>query len=346
MAAAGAGDAAVSVPWVEKYRPRTVSDVVHQEEVCAMMNQVLENKIPNMPHLLFYGPPGTGKTSTILAVCHQLYGPEYYKTRVKELNASDERGIEVIRRKVKTFAKGAIGTVPGSVVGGKRYPVPPYKIIILDEADAMTADAQACLRRVIEEFSSVTRFCLICNYVSRIIDPLVSRCVKFRFKPITRDSFRNKVRSIAEKEGLTIAESGLAALDQVSSGDLRLALQYLQGAYRAHGTDLTKADWDDLAGRAPERQLRRFYNSWWGDFATMQRAAQATVDDGYSAYQFVSQLVPLVIEEDAARLPDAAKANILVKCAGLTKPLYDGADELLQLLDLGGHCIAVISKKL
>jgi replication factor C subunit 2/4 len=183
--------------------------------------------------MLFYGPPGTGKTSTILALAKELYGPEMFRTRVLELNASDERGISIVREKVKDFARMQLSNPP--LHYKDKYPCPPYKIIILDEADSMTQDAQSALRRTMETYSKITRFCLICNYVTRIIDPLASRCSKFRFKPLDQGNAKMRLEEIAENEGVKLEEGVVEALIKCSEGDLRKAITFLQSAARLVG---------------------------------------------------------------------------------------------------------------
>ena len=197
--------ASAPIPWVEKYRPGNIGEVVYQEEVVLTLKKAISTA--TLPHLLFYGTPGTGKTSTILAIARQFYRtPRLFKERVLELNASDERGIDVIRHKVKEFGMISTGSGSGSSSGGAAgsgdggAPPPPFKIVILDEADSMTQDAQNALRRTMEVYSSNTRFCLICNFISRIIEPLASRCAKFRFKPIPSTVVVARLKEISEKE--------------------------------------------------------------------------------------------------------------------------------------------------
>lgn len=183
--------------------------------------------------MLFYGPPGTGKTSTILALAKELYGPEMFRTRVLELNASDERGISIVREKVKDFARMQLSNPP--LHYKDKYPCPPYKIIILDEADSMTQDAQSALRRTMETYSKITRFCLICNYVTRIIDPLASRCSKFRFKSLDQGNAKKRLEDIAENEGVKLENGAVETLIKCSEGDLRKAITFLQSAARLIG---------------------------------------------------------------------------------------------------------------
>ena len=187
--------------------------------------------------MLFYGPPGTGKTSTILALAKELYGPELMRSRVLELNASDERGISIVREKVKDFARMQLSN-PASLSASYRakYPCPPFKIIVLDEADSMTQDAQSALRRTMETYSKITRFCLICNYVTRIIDPVASRCSKFRFKSLDDGNARVRLEEIAKLEGVELAEGAAEALIRTSEGDLRKAITFLQSAARLVGS--------------------------------------------------------------------------------------------------------------
>ncbi|KPP74297.1 replication factor C subunit 4-like [Scleropages formosus] len=288
-----------ALPWVEKYRPKCVDEVAFQEEVVAVLKKSLEGA--DLPNLLFYGPPGTGKTSTILAAARELYGPELYRQRVLELNASDERGIQVIREKVKNFAQL---TAAGTRTDGK--PCPPFKIIILDEADSMTNAAQAALRRTMEKESRTTRFCLICNYVSRIIEPLTSRCSKFRFKPLGDQVQEERLLEICEKENLKYTKEGIGALVRVSEGDLRKAITFLQSAARLNGDkEITESDVTEIAGNI--------------------------IDEGYAAMQIIHQLHDTIIDES---LNDQQKSVITEKMAEVDKCLTDGAEEYLQLLSL------------
>ncbi|KAJ8971067.1 hypothetical protein NQ314_000899 [Rhamnusium bicolor] len=243
------------VPWVEKYRPRTVSDVVEQNEAVSVLEQCITGA--DLPNLLFYGPPGTGKTSTILAAARQLFG-DIYKERILELNASDERGIQIIRDKVKTFAQlTASGTRPD----GK--PCPPFKIVILDEADSMTHAAQAALRRTMEKETRSTRFCLICNYVSRIIEPLTSRCTKFRFKPLNESMIYERLSYICKEEGVECDNTTLNALVETSGGDMRRAITCLQSCAKLKGQNepINIDSVLEVTGVVPERWLEEFFES-------------------------------------------------------------------------------------
>ena len=195
--------------------------------------------------MLFYGPPGTGKTSTILALAKSLYGPALFSSRVLELNASDERGISIVREKIKDFARQQLSNAPTLDGYRAKYPCPPYKIVVLDEADSMTQDAQSALRRTMETYSRLTRFCLVCNYVTRIIDPVASRCSKFRFKSLDPGNAARRLEDIAAAEKVRLGEGAVEALIRASDGDLRKAITFLQSGARLAGA-LREADADDM----------------------------------------------------------------------------------------------------
>ena len=197
-----------------------------------------------MPHLLMYGPPGTGKTSTVLALAKDLFGADFFRQRVLELNASDERGIQVVREKVKKFAQRKIARHPD----GRN--VPQLQFVILDEADSMTEDAQAALRRIIEAYCNTTRFCIICNYISKIIDPLASRCVKFRFGPIAFSAQQERLLSICEAEEVNLqSEQVIDKLINLTEGDLRRSINMLQTcASFTSEVGLTEADIESISG--------------------------------------------------------------------------------------------------
>ncbi|XP_063966967.1 replication factor C subunit 4-like [Lytechinus pictus] len=315
------------VPWVEKYRPKTVDEVAYQDEVVAVLKKSLQGA--DLPNMLFYGPPGTGKTSTILAASRELFGHDMYRSRVLELNASDERGIQVVRDKVKKFAQTAAGGVRPD---GK--PCPPFKIIILDEADSMTNDAQAALRRTMEKQSKNTKFCLICNYISRIIEPLTSRCSKFRFKPLSKPIQGKKLREICEAENITCSDEALDAILKLSEGDMRKSITFLQSAHRLQREDgILVDDIYEIAGVIPDRIIDNLIQACYGgSYEKLDENVQQLLQDGYSASQVVNQVFDVIVER--GELTNKQKSAIAERLAVIDKRLCDGADEGLQIMDL------------
>lgn len=209
------------LPWIEKYRPTILDEIISHNEIISALRTFIKNKC--LPHLLFYGPPGTGKTSTIMACAKQLYG-KYCPFMVMELNASDDRGIEVVRNKIKQFVMSKNVYFGDSTE--EREDI--FKLVILDETDAMTGDAQAILRKIVEKYTNNTRFCLICNYIQNINPALQSRCTRFRFSPIGDNNIRNKIHQIEELEKIKITELGIETIIKRSSGDMRKVLNILQ----------------------------------------------------------------------------------------------------------------------
>ncbi|KAL4960597.1 putative protein transport membrane glycoprotein Sec20 [Aspergillus stella-maris] len=352
-------------PWVEKYRPKTLDDVAAQDHTTKVLQRTLQAS--NLPHMLFYGPPGTGKTSTILALAKSLFGPALYKSRILELNASDERGIGIVREKVKGFARVQLSHPTGLDADYfDKYPCPPFKIIILDEADSMTQDAQSALRRTMEQYSRITRFCLVCNYVTRIIEPLASRCSKFRFKPLDNSAAGDRLAHIAKIEGLSLEDGVVDKLIYCSDGDLRRAITYLQSAARLAGAAQTgKKDGDEdeemkdqtselitvrtieeIAGIVPESVLDGLIaalqpKKLGSSYEAVSKVVTEIVADGWSATQVLLQLYRRIIYNDA--ITDLQKNKIVMVFSEMDKRLVDGADEQLSILDVALKISGIIA---
>lgn len=213
---------------MEKYRPATLADVSGHQDILATINKFVDSN--RLPHLLLYGPPGTGKTSTILALARRIYGVDNMRQMVLELNASDDRGIDVVREQIKTFAstkqifsRGGFGRGTAALAG--------FKLIILDEADAMTNTAQMALRRIMEKYTANTRFCIIANYSHKLSPALLSRCTRFRFSPLKEADIRVLVDKVIAEEDVKILPEATDALVKLSKGDMRRALNVLQACH-------------------------------------------------------------------------------------------------------------------
>ncbi len=315
--------------WAEKYRPRSLDDIVNQEEIVTRLKKFVKEK--NMPHLLFAGPPGTGKTTAAHALAHDLYG-ENYQQYLLELNASDERGIDVIRTKVKEFARSR---VPGEI---------PFKIIILDEADNMTADAQQALRRLMEMYTATTRFILIANYPSKIIEPIQSRCAFFRFTPLKKEDVVNRLRWIAEQENVAYDIEALEVIYEVSEGDMRRAINILQAA-SALGKVTVEAVYK-VIGLAHPREIREMINlALEGRFIEARdKLRQLMVEYGLSGIDIIKQVHREIFGSEI-KLPEQLRVLIADYAGEIQFRLVEGADDEIQLNAFLAR-LALIGKKL
>lgn len=305
----------VELPWVEKYRPKTLSQVVGQKEIVERLKAFVEAK--NMPHLLFAGFPGIGKTTCALALAHDLYGKETYLDSFCELNASDERGIDVVRGKIKNFAR----TLALSKV--------PFKIIFLDESDALTPDAQQALRRTMELYSSATRFVFSANYSSKIIEPIQSRCAVFRFKPLSEEEVEKMLKLIAGSEGLTLADDAVKALIYVSEGDMRKAINALQGASFLSKKISEEIVYKVCSRARPKEIAEMLERALAGNFLE----ARDKLDKLMLNYGMSGEDVLLQIYREATSMgiADDVKVKLVDKIGEYNFRMVEGANERIQL---------------
>jgi len=331
-----------SVPWVDKYRPNRIDNIVHQKELMRTLKNIVQTG--EMPHLLFYGPPGTGKTTTILALANELFGSNKIKERILELNASDDRGINVVRNDIITFAKLAIGDDDPKFETSttkKNAICPSFKILILDEADAMTPDAQSALRKVMEETSTVTRFCLICNYVDKIIEPIISRCMQYRFMPISSESMVQRLKLIAHKERINLENEIYDVITDVVDGDLRKGIMLLQNIkYLERTTNerhdkkiIVISDVYDLVGHAPNDIVKTIITKCAnGNVKDVMKIGKEFYALGYSTNIICSQMCKIIVNDET--MDENIKSNILKEISNIQCLLNDRSDECIQFVKL------------
>lgn len=302
------------LPWTEKYRPKRLGEVVGQKEAVESLAAFVKSR--NMPNMLFAGPPGVGKTTCCLALAHELFG-EDISGNFLELNASDDRGIDIVRGRIKDFAR--------SVSLGQA----PFKLIFLDEGDALTADAQQALRRTMESNSSVTRFIISANYSSRIIEPIQSRCAVFRFMPLSEPEVKIALEHVGKHEKLKIDDKAYAAIFYISEGDMRKAINILQGC-SMHSQHITEELVHRISSRATPKEVKEMVHfAVGGKF----QEAREKLDKLVISYGLSGEDILLQIYREIPKLDVQEKQRMrLIELVGeYNFRLVQGANERIQI---------------
>jgi len=302
------------VVWAEKYRPQKLGEVINQKHAIERIKAFVAAK--NIPHMLFAGPAGVGKTATALAIAHELYG-KLWRGNVLELNASDERGIDIIRNKVKNFAR----TKTMSKVG--------YRMIVLDEADALTTEAQQALRRTMETYAAVSRFILICNWSSKIIEPIQSRCTVFRFRTLSEPDQMKFLRRIVKGEKLKIDDAAKAAIIYLAEGDLRKVANLMQ-ASAALKKKITEQVVYDVASQAKPGEVKTMVElTLKGRFEDARRVLHdMLLKQGLSGEDIIREIHKQIYK---LNLTEQAKIELIEKTGEYEYRLTQGGNDLIQL---------------
>ncbi|MCX8189625.1 MAG: replication factor C small subunit [Candidatus Diapherotrites archaeon] len=307
----------VEIPWVEKYRPKSLSEIVGQSSIIERLNSYARSR--NVPNQLYSGPAGVGKTSSAIVLAKALFGEQGFKQNFLELNASDERGIDVVRNTIKDFARTLAFNAD-------------FKIIFLDEADALTADAQQALRRTMECYTKTARFILSCNYSSRIIEPIQSRCVIFRFSPLTDAEIKKKLSEIAKHEKLDVEDSAYDAIVYASEGDLRKAINILQGSAFL-GKKITDKIVYSVSSRARPVEIRELIKLAFSKkfIEAREMLTKLMYDYGMSGEDIIIQVYRELIEMDEKAIPTRVKIDLVNVIAEYNYRIVEGANERIQL---------------
>lgn len=304
--------------WTEKYRPKTLDEVVGQDEIVERLKSYVRSR--NVPHLLLSGQPGVGKTACAIALSRDLFG-EVWSDNFLELNASDERGIDTIREDIKEFARTvAIGA--------------EFKIIFLDEADSLTSDAQSALRRTMERYSSTCRFILSVNYSSKIISPIQSRCAVYRFRPLSDDAIKAMINRIAKEEGLRISDNAIDAIIYISQKDMREAINAIQSV-AAVSKEIEEDDvYQVTASARPEEVTELIKTAMKGEFDNAMRILNDLINQGLSGEDIIEQMHRAALSLD---IPEDMKIVLVDKMGEADFRLTEGASERIQLEALIAH---------
>ncbi len=306
----------MELPWVEKYRPKLLNDVIGHDEITARLKSYVEKR--NLPNMLFSGPAGTGKTSSSIALARELFGKNFEQNFL-ELNASDDRGIDVVRNTIKDFAR-TLAFDSG------------FKIIFLDECDALTQDAQQALRRTMEKYTKTCRFILSCNYSSKILEPIQSRCVIYRFRPLNAKDVEKQIEHVSEKEKLHVDEKARKAINYVCQGDLRKALNVLQAASTLDKKITEEIVYSVSSKARPEQVQEMILLALKGKFLeARKKLEQLMYEQGMSGEDIVVQLYRETMALGEEEISEKTKVELVDTIGEYDFRIVEGANERIQL---------------